>query len=102
VHNGAGLPAINPTQGETMDQRKLQALLVELDRELKATPSLDAQSQELLQKVLTDLPDAPADSSTQQSAESRLRELMLRFEAEHPRLSGAVGQVADALGKLGI
>jgi hypothetical protein len=85
-----------------MDQQRLQSLLVELDRELKATPSLDPQSQELLQKVLEDLPGAPAGTAGPRSAESRLRELMLRFEAEHPRLSGAVGQVADALGKLGI
>lgn len=85
-----------------MDQQRLQALLLELDRELKATRSLDAQSQELLQQVLADLPAAPADSMSHRSAESRLRELMLRFEAEHPQLSGAVGQVADALGKLGI
>ncbi|MBL8201533.1 MAG: DUF4404 family protein [Chromatiales bacterium] len=91
-----------PTQGETMDQQRLQALLLELDRELKATHSLDTQSQELLRKVLADIPGAPAGSTTHRSAESRLRELMLRFEAEHPQLSGAVGQVADALGKLGI
>ena len=43
-----------------MDQQRLQALLLELDRELKATRSLDAQSQELLQQVLADIPAAPA------------------------------------------
>jgi Domain of unknown function (DUF4404) len=85
-----------------MDQQKLQALLVELDHELKATRSLDPQSQALLQQVLADIPGTAAGASPDQSAESRLRELMLRFEADHPRLSGAVGQVADALGKLGI
>ena len=85
-----------------MDQKKLHALLAELDRELKATRSLDAQSQELLEQVLADIPAAPPGSAEHRSAESRLRELVLRFEADHPRLSGAVGQVADALGKLGI
>lgn len=85
-----------------MDQQRLQALLLELDRELKATRSLDSQSQELLQQVLADIPGVPAGSSTHRAAESRLRELMLRFEAEHPQLSGTIGQVADALGKLGI
>lgn len=87
-----------------MDQNRLHALLVELDRELKATESLDAQSQELLEQVLADIPgpDAPADQREHQSAEARLRELVLRFESDYPRLSGAVGQVADALGKLGI
>lgn len=85
-----------------MDQNKLHALLADLDRELKATRALDAQSQELLERVLADIPEAPAGSPEHRSAESSLRELVLRFEAEHPRLSGAVGQLADALGKLGI
>lgn len=85
-----------------MDQKKLHALLADLDRELKSTRALDAQSQELLERVLADIPAAPPGSEAHRSAESRLRELVLRFEAEHPRLSGAVGQVADALGKLGI
>ncbi|MEQ1800926.1 MAG: DUF4404 family protein [Gammaproteobacteria bacterium] len=85
-----------------MDQNKLHALLAELDRELKTTRSLDAQSQALLQQVLADIPQAPAGSAEHRSAESSLRELMVRFETEHPQLSGALGQVADALGKLGI
>lgn len=87
-----------------MDQNRLHALLVELDRELKATGSLDAQSQKLLEQVLADIPgpDTPADRREHPSAEARLRELVLRFESDYPRLSGAVGQVADALGKLGI
>ena len=85
-----------------MDQKKLHALLADLDQELKATRSLDAQSQELLERVLADIPGTSPGSAEHQSAESRLRELMLRFEAEYPRLAGAVGQVADALGKLGI
>ena len=87
-----------------MDQNRLHALLAELDRELKATQALDSQSQQLLEQVLADIPgpDAPADRRKHRSAEARLRELVLRFESDHPRLSGAVGQVADALGKLGI
>jgi hypothetical protein len=85
-----------------MDQNKLHALLAELDRELKATHSLDAQSQDLLKRVLADIPAAPPGSPEHRSAESSLRALVLRFEADYPRLSGAVGQVADALGKLGI
>ena len=87
-----------------MDQNRLHTLLVELDRELKSSGSLDAQSQQLLEKVLADVRrlDAPVGSQEHKSAEARLRELVLRFEANHPQLSGAVGQVADALGKLGI
>ncbi len=87
-----------------MEQKRLHALLAELDQELKSAGSLDARSQELVARVLSDIRrlDAPADPNEHQSAEARLRELVLRFETDHPRLSGAVGQVADALGKLGI
>ncbi len=91
-----------------MEQKRLHALLVELDRELKSAGALDARSQELVEQVLTDVrqlnvpADQPMDQGEHQSAEARLRELVLRFESDHPRLSGAVGQVADALGKLGI
>jgi hypothetical protein len=85
-----------------MDQDRLHKLLVELDRELKATRSLDVQSQQLLEQVLIDIPASPAGSARHASLESRLRELVLRFETEHPQLSGTVAQVADALGKLGI
>ena len=87
-----------------MDQNRLHTLLVELDRELKATQALDSQSQQLLEQVLADIPgpDTPAGERKHLSTESRLRELVLRFESDYPRLSGAVGQVADALGKLGI
>ena len=84
-----------------MDQKKLHALLAELDRELKATRTLDSRSQALLEQVLADIPRGPAAPGAT-SVEARLRELVLRFETDHPRLSGAVGQVADALGKLGI
>lgn len=87
-----------------MNQDRLRALLVELDRELKSTGSLDARSKDLLEQVLADVRelDTPAAPGQNQSVEDRLRKLVLQFESEHPRLSGAVAQVADALAKLGI
>ncbi|MSR08613.1 MAG: DUF4404 family protein [Gammaproteobacteria bacterium] len=87
-----------------MEQQRLHALLVELDRELKSAGALDARSRELVDQVLTDVRqlNVPTDKSEHQSVETRLRELVLRFESDHPRLSGAVSQVADALGKMGI
>ena len=87
-----------------MNQNRLRTLLVELDRELKSTGSLDDRSRDLLEQVLDDVRklDAAGEAGQHQSAEDRLRKLVLQFETEHPRLSGAVAQVADALGKLGI
>lgn len=91
-----------------MDQKRLHQLLGELDRELKSATSLDAESRALLERVVADLPgrdatDATAPTTTDTVVpEARLRELMVRFEAEYPKLAGALGQLADALGKLGI
>lgn len=91
-----------------MDQKRLHQLLGELDRELKSATSLDAESRSLLQQLLADLPVRdPAATQRLPAAgtappEARLRELMVRFEAEYPKLAGALGQLADALGKLGI
>jgi hypothetical protein len=85
-----------------MTNDKLQQLLKELHQELGATKTLDPHSRQLVEQVLQDVdrighrPEPPA------SIEARLREVMLRFESEHPRLATTVGQVADALGKLGI
>ena len=85
-----------------MTNEKLQQLLKELHQELGATTTLDPNSRKLVEQVLQDVdrighrPEPPA------SIEARLREVMLRFESEHPRLATTVGQVADALGKLGI
>ena len=61
-------------------------------------PDVNAVVEQVLQDVdrIGQHPEPPA------SIEARLREVMLRFESEHPRLATTVGQVADALGKLGI
>ncbi|MCP5138501.1 MAG: DUF4404 family protein [Chromatiales bacterium] len=85
-----------------MSNEKLQQLLKELHRELGATRTLDQQSRALIEKVLQDVGRVGEDPDAPDGLEVRLREVVLRFESEHPRLAATVGQVADALGKLGI
>jgi hypothetical protein len=85
-----------------MTNEKLQQLLKELHRELGATEALDQQSRLLIEKVLQDVDRIEGRPEPSADAEASLREVMLRFESEHPRLATTVGQVADALGKLGI
>lgn len=85
-----------------MSNEKLQQLLKELHRELGATRTLDQQSRALIEKVLQDVGRVGEDPDAPDGMEVRLREVVLRFESEHPRLAATVGQVADALGKLGI
>lgn len=87
-----------------MDRDRFRQLLRELQQELRSAESLDAESRARLAEVLEDVSriDAQAGPEAHTSAAERLRGAILDFETAHPRLSLAAGQVADALGKLGI
>ena len=88
-----------------MDQTKLQSLLADLHRELSAATAVDPASRRMLEQVLMDiqqLTPGPAAAEAPGSATTQLQEAALRLEVEHPRLAGAIGQLTDALAKLGI
>jgi hypothetical protein len=86
-----------------MDRDRLRALLDELHQELGSANRLDAESRALVEQVLEDLDRLESPPTNSAAApEQGLRDLVLRLESEHPRLAAAVGQVADALGRLGI
>jgi hypothetical protein len=87
-----------------MDRDRFRQLLLELHQELGSTSSLDPESREMLHEVLDDINRIEAEGETDLAgtAARKLREAVLRFETAHPQLSLAAGQVADALGKLGI
>ncbi len=85
-----------------MKNDRLQQLLKELHKELGATEALDPQSRGLIEQVLNDVDRIEQHLEPPASIETRLREVVLQFESEHPRLATTVRQLADALGKLGI
>ena len=92
-----------------MDRARLRSLLAELHRELGSADRLDEESRRLVEQVLADVdrleagpPADPAPDRDEPSADDILRDLVLKLEAEHPRLAATVGQLADALGRLGI
>ena len=88
-----------------MDKTTLQRLLADLHRELSTATSVDPESRRMLEQVLADIQDlAPPTVPGRQpgGATAQLQEAALRLEAEHPRLAGAIGQLGDALAKLGI
>ena len=78
--------------------------LSRLHEELAAAPELDAETAALLRDVLTDIEAllARRDASGHESLARKLAEAAADFEASHPRLTAAVGQLADALGRMGI
>ncbi len=88
-----------------MSQEDLKTLLEKLHAELSNTDSLDADTQTLLGTVVQDihavLGDEPQDDSPQ-GLVNRLKDATDEFEDEHPKLTEAVGQVIEALSRLGI
>jgi hypothetical protein len=87
-----------------MNPEKLHRLLSDLHRELSGAASLDAESRRMVEQVLEDvrrLSPPPTEPAGEAHA-AQLREAALRLEAEHPKLAAALGQVGDALAKLGI
>ena len=86
-----------------MEQNKLQQLLEELHQELSAAQSVDPASRRLLDELLRDISKLTGPGAEPAgSPAAQLREAALRLEAEHPQLSAALGQLGDALARLGI
>ena len=90
-----------------MDKQRLLETLAELRAEVAKAESVDPETAELLESAMRDL-QAELDkrggkaSPKIEPASSGLKDAMLKFEAEHPQLSEAVGKVADALAAMGI
>ncbi len=89
-----------------MDRKHLQSTIENLHRELASTDSIDDESRRLLQELAQDVEklasntDAADDEHV--TTTGQLETVALRFESEHPKLAMAVGELIDALGKLGI
>jgi uncharacterized protein DUF4404 len=99
-----------------MSDESLSELLAQLHSRLSRAKKLDPESRELLLTVSDDIRKALADKSAGQkgsrkesrkdsrdtSHESRLEELAVRFEADHPTLAEALREISDTLAKAGI
>jgi len=82
--------------------KHLEALHTELAR----TNQIDRESRELLVTVLNDIsrvldPSQP-NPTDDRSLTTRLDEVAVQFEAEHPTLGTAIRRVVDTLAKAGI
>ena len=89
-----------------MEKQRLLQTLEQLRAELSITKSADPQTLARLEKAIDDVQRALDACDEQSAAElepiSGLKDLLLKFEAEHPQLATAVGRVADALAAMGI
>jgi hypothetical protein len=90
-----------------MDKQQLRERLEELHNELQQIHSVDEGERQILQKVIGDINKLiEAGDSDQPHVYDRLgeglREGIERLEASHPRATMLMGQVVDALAKIGI
>ena len=90
-----------------MERQELTAKLAQLHTELSHTDKVDPESLHLLRELTADIgrlldQKDVAEIEDAEGVTRGLRDLLLRFEAEHPELSLTVGKVADALAAIGI
>ena len=85
----------------------LKQSLEKLHEELRNTSSIDADSRELLRKIIKDIKEAldkteSPSGKKHQSVIEDLKEVAEKFEVSHPELAGAINLVINGLQSLGI
>jgi ElaB/YqjD/DUF883 family membrane-anchored ribosome-binding protein len=86
-----------------VSRHTLTERLEQLRAELAASESLTRSERERLERLIEDVRahgDEPTDEP--QTLADRLQEATEQFEQTHPRLTIAIGAVAEALSRLGI
>ena len=83
-----------------MPKQDLKQQLQQLHETLQQNPQLDDGSLELLHSIARDI-DAMENSDAADIGE-RVQEQAIRFEQEHPTLSGILRQIVDTLGRIGV
>jgi ElaB/YqjD/DUF883 family membrane-anchored ribosome-binding protein len=84
-------------------RRALLEKLEQLRAELTASDAIARSERERIEQLIADVrAHADEDGDEPQTLVDRLQEATEQFEQTHPRLTLAIGAVADALSRLGI
>jgi len=84
-----------------MSREDLKKQLERLRAELADAPELDVETRAALEALASDI-ERTLEGHGPQSMRERFEDATLRFEAEHPRFARVLGEVADALAKIGV
>jgi hypothetical protein len=88
-----------------MDKKQLletlDALRAEVAQASEVDPQMLDELRQLTDEIQQSIDDEESPAAGDENAQHGLKDLLLKFEAEHPQLSGAVGRVADALAAMG-
>lgn len=89
-----------------MEKKQLNETLQELHTSLSQVEELDESTREAMRALTADLERILGESSPSsddlQTARDHLQAMLLRFETDHPQLTGILGRVANALANIGI
>ena len=89
-----------------MDKQELLDTLRTLHDELSETERIDDETRQLLHDVTDDihrvLDNDSETTATDKPVSSRLQELLVKFEIEHPKIGGLIERLSDALANMGI
>jgi Domain of unknown function (DUF4404) len=88
-----------------MERKQLAETLDQLHADLSRAESVDPQTLAKLRMLTEDIQrladEQEASPEEVEPVSNGLRDMMLKFEADHPQLSASVGRVADALAAMG-
>ncbi len=92
-----------------MDRKRVLEVLDTLNAEIAGADDVSDETRRALERISAQVREAlseeAAGSESQHASSEQLpgiQEALLEFETEHPRLAGAINQVAAALANLGI
>lgn len=85
-----------------MGQPKLNESLEALRAEIRRLEASHPQDKERLARLVAELDQASKESSAPTNLVGKVREAVLHFEVEHPRVTAILNDVLVSLGNVGI
>ena len=79
----------------------LDALRAEVAQASQVDPEMRAELRRLTDDLRQSIDDDEAPKPETEQASHGLRDLLLKYESEHPQLAVSIGKVADALAAMG-